>query len=807
MEDLCERIERAALLRAVRILAARAHPAAHDAGTAFLAEYCAEDAALLQLLRADAGASDDAIGWILDAAQRLAGAGTSASEHVAPDEPAHLESVFNRFGAADGAKEGFPIRSLTDGAGMLFPCPVGDLDDAVRGHREVCDRLARHFARKSPVHMPLGELLRVLEETMSYVPSPAGADIALYDYARMTAAYAAALHRYAAAQDIHSAHTYEERGGEALPAFLLVSADISGIQPFIYAIPSKGALKSLRGRSFYLEILLENIVDEILSACGISRSALLYTGGGHFYLLLPNTEDVQNLLTRCHTEVNSWMLEHFGSSLYLAMAWTVCTGAELAGQGTQEAFRRVSEGLSAEKLCRYSEDQIAAMFVPESAWNKTRDKDRECAVCHTSTTHLMHYSADPSVEACGMCSHLFTFGERILTKNAFCVSAERGAEALSLPGIGRTLYLTAEELDDVDRLSYKIERIYAKNAMYTGDLPAAHLWLGDYSAREDGSVLEMERLARRSGGAEDSRGIPRIGVMRADVDNLGAAFLAGFPSEYVTMTRTAALSQRLSLFFKHYINLLCSGSVSGVGDRQKTAPFSLFGREKKAERDVHIVYSGGDDIFLLGAWDDIVELAVDLRRAFLRFTGGKLRFSAGLGFFKDKCPVAEMARRTGDLESRAKDQRDADGRPKKDSVALFGAVMEGRSRADFEERAQVYGWGEFMQGVCGEKLAFLRENCTFDGTSDTARMPLGKSAVYRLLRLLEADGASVQLARFAYTLARMDPGAKSPAKEAYARIRTQLYEWYRDIEKRRQLSTALQLIIYSIREKGERSNG
>ena len=86
-------------------------------------------------------------------------------------------------------------------------------------------------------------------------------------------------------------------------------------------------------------------------------------------------------------------------------------------------------------------------------------------------------------------------------------------------------------------------------------------------------------------------------------------------------------------------------------------------------------------------------------------------------------------------------------------------------------------------------------------------MPLGKSAVYRLLRLLEADGASVQLARFAYTLARMDPGAKSPAKEAYARIRTQLYEWYRDIEKRRQLSTALQLIIYSIREKGERSNG
>ena len=802
MEDLCERIERAALLHAVRILAARAHPAAHDAGTAFLAEYCAEDAALLQLLRADAGASDDAIGWILDAAQRLAGAGISAAEHAAPHEPVHLESVFNRFGAADGPKEGFPAQCLTDASGMLFPQPLADVQGAEQGLRALYDTFADHFARKSPVHMPLGELLRVLEETMSYVSSPAGADIALYDYARMTAAYAAALHRYAAAQDIHSAHTYEERGGEALPAFLLVSADISGIQPFIYAIPSKGALKSLRGRSFYLEILLENIVDEILSACGISRSALLYTGGGHFYLLLPNIEDVQNLLTRCHTEVNSWMLEHFGSSLYLAMAWTACTGAELAGQGTQEAFRRVSEGLSAEKLCRYSEDQLAAMFVPESAWNKTRDKDRECAVCHTSTTHLMPYSADSSIEACGMCSHLFTFGERILTKNAFCVSAERSAEALSLPGIGRTLYLTAEELDDVNRLSYKIERIYAKNAAYTGDLPAAHLWLGDYSARENKAVLEMEDLARRSGGTEDSKGIPRIGVMRADVDNLGAAFLAGFPAAYATMTRTAALSQQLSLFFKHYINAICRGTADAVTD----APFTLFGRVKKAARDVHIVYSGGDDIFLLGTWDDIVELAVDLRRAFLRFTGGKLRFSAGLGFFKDKCPVAAMARRTGDLESRAKDQRGADGRPQKDSVALFGAITEGRSHAEFERHTPIYGWDVFIDHVCGEKLAFLRAHCIFEEGAKGERLSLGKSAVYRLLTLLEQDG-QIQLARFAYALARLAPPAQSPAQEAYRCVRTQLYEWYRDPAERRQLSTALQLIIYSIREKGEGSNG
>ena len=798
MEDLCQRIERAALLRAVCILAERVHPHAADVGEGFLSRFCEEqDAELLHAVCGSGRDADDII-WLLNVAVQLASGAKDAAARPTGKSPAYLESVFNYFGDIGEEREGFPIRSLTDTSEMLFPQPLADLQEAERGYQQIFEDIAAHFTQKSPAQMPFGELLRVLEETMSYVPSPAGADISLYDYARMTAAYAAALHRYAASQDIHSAQIYEERGGATLPAFLLVSADISGIQPFIYAIPSKGALKSLRGRSFYLEILLESIVDEILGACGISRSALLYTGGGHFYLLLPNTDAVEVILRRCHEEVNAWMLRHFGSSLYLAMAWSACTSNELAGQGTQEVFHRVSEALSSEKLCRYSEEQLAAMFTPESDCNRTRDAARECAVCRTSTADLVDYPGDPAIESCGMCAHLFTFGERILSKNAFCISTERRENALSLPGIGRELYLTAENAEDVERLPYTVERIYTKNTFYTGDLPAAHLWLGDYSAREDGSVLEMERLARRSGGAEGSRGIPRIGVMRADVDNLGAAFLAGFPAAYATMTRTAALSQRLSLFFKHYINDICHGKFS--------THFSLFGREKKAARDVHIVYSGGDDIFLLGAWDDITELAVDLRRAFLRFTSGKLHFSAGIGFFKDKCPIAEMACRTGDLESRAKDLRDADGRPKKDSVALFGAVTEGRSLAEFETHAQVYGWDDFINNVCGEKLTFLHENCSFEEGGNGARLNLGKSAVYRLLTLLEQDG-QIQLARFAYMLARLDPGTKSPAQEAYRRVRAQLYEWYRDPAERRQLSTAFQLIIYSIRDKGENIDG
>lgn len=78
--------------------------------------------------------------------------------------------------------------------------------------------------------------------------------------------------------------------------FLLYSMDISGIQSFIYTIGEKGALKGLRARSFYLEIMMEHIVDELLEKLSLSRANLIYTGGGHCYLLLANTDDTRDIL-------------------------------------------------------------------------------------------------------------------------------------------------------------------------------------------------------------------------------------------------------------------------------------------------------------------------------------------------------------------------------------------------------------------------------------------------------------------------------------------------------------------------------
>lgn len=828
MEDFGIRVERAALLHDIGKLVLRAHPARmnhSEAGVAFLRRYAEpQDEDILRAvghhhasaLRALSHASPSDLSYLVYEADNLA----AGSDRRALEEPEQegfsarkpLDSIFTVFGreaaGADEAPEvgAYHLQGLLEKGRPQYPQPSARVQATTAEYEDLYAYLEANFQRRSPFRMEIHELTCVLEGVLSYVPSSTAlgeaADISLYDHVRLTAAYAVMLYRYLAAKGVtdYRGALFSRDSAQALrqeTAGLLVSGDLSGIQSFIYTIPSAGALKSLRGRSFYLEILMENIADEILARAGMSRSSLLYTGGGHFYLLLPNTPEARAALAEARESINDWMLARLGSRLYLALAWTPFAPQEFlpgAEPGTRGVFRRVGELLAAEKLHRYSEAQLAAMFSPESDYNRTLSEGRECSICHTSSVELVPYR-DEGAEACPLCEGLFRFGERILTADVFGVASEPvGEVSLPVPGIGRSLYLCALSEREAEAHADWV-RLYVKNRVDTGAHLMTHLWLGDYSARtEKDGVQEFSELARRSGGSLTARGICRLGVLRADVDNLGAAFLAGFPARYATLSRTAALSRALSLFFKRYINDVCAGRLAEDG----AEPFSLFGREKPRERFVHIVYSGGDDVFLVGAWDDLLELAVDLYRAFRKFTGGRLHFSAGFGMFEASFPVAEMARRTGVLEDAAKQHAG------KNAIALFGAAASARTGRT-KDRPAVYGWEEFIDEVCGEKLRFLQSHFSFaEGGGAGRRIVLGKSGAYRLLSLLTSAGEGIKLARFAYTLARLDPGAQAEAQPAYQEVRKEFYAWYRDARSRKQLVTALQLMIYSVREKETR---
>jgi len=80
---------------------------------------------------------------------------------------------------------------------------------------------------------------------------------------------------------------------------------------------------------------------------------------------------------------------------------------------------------------------------------------------------------------------------------------------------------------------------------------------------------------------------------------------------------------------------------------------------------VSVIYAGGDDLFILGAWDETAELAFDIQRCFAHFTGGSLDkekqtvtggrgISGGLTLHQPKFPLYQMARKSGEAEHVAK---------------------------------------------------------------------------------------------------------------------------------------------------------
>lgn len=620
----------------------------------------------------------------------------------------------------------------------------------------------------------MNSLLEIMETNFSYVsscPETERADISLYDHVKMTTAFGCCIYDYLLEQGVtnYREKLYQQQEEFCRETvFLLLSMDISGIQNFIYTIYSEGALKNLRARSFYLEIMMEHIVDTLLERLELSRANLIYSGGGHCYILLPNTKKVHQVTAELEEELNGWLLEQFGISLYVAIGTKECSAENLRDipQGSySDIFRGISNSLSEKKARRYGAEQIRRLNQ-----RNYKDYSRECKVCR----RLDQLNEE---NECKMCAAIARISKNILYTDFFLINKKEEEDSLALPFGG---YLIAEgERQMLKRLEKEDKedafiRIYSKNQMYIEKYVATKLWVGNYTTKET-----FEEFA------EQAEGIERIGILRADVDNLGKTFVSGFEhkkygNQYVTLSRTAALSRQLSLFFKYHINQILS-----------EAKFCL-NKQEKGKRKVTIVYSGGDDLFLVGAWDDVLESAVDIKTTFEQYTEGTLSLSAGIGMYQPGFPIHVSAEEVAELEE------DSKMLPGKNAVTFF---KDGRFHKENDPDSQItyqisdgtYSWQVFVDEVWGEKYQTIYQ--FFQNSEDR-----GKNFLYHLLELIREQGETINLARYVYLLSRMEP-EQEDEKELYQDFSKQMYRWIKEEKDCRQLKTAITLYSYLFRER------
>ena len=457
-------------------------------------------------------------------------------------------------------------------------------------------------------------------------------------------------------------------------------------------------------------------------------------------MLLPGTESCVRKLNDYEVSVNAWFMEKFGTALYIAGGAASCSANELKNdpEGSYgKLYSQISEKISFKKAHRYSWENIKSLNSSDN------NQGRECRICKRSETL-------DERGRCSICAALERFSGDVLYSSFFVVSSRPQQDSLPLPS---NRYLTA--FDNETKLKAFMKsgdyvRCYTKNKDYTGKLLSTHLWVGSYT-----TGAAFEDLAKK---AKEAGAIARIGVMRADIDDLGAAFAKGFikdkSSRYMSLSRTAVLSRRLSLFFKCYINKFLT-------DRNANAV---------------IVYSGGDDIFLVGAWNEIVYIFSDLRASFRRFTQGTLTLSGGVGIYSPGYPIHVMVEEVGRLEKSAKS---VDG---KNAVTLFDPEF-------------TFDWDSFSSGILDGKYSIIKT--FFDATKD-----YGKSFLYHIAEFLRDSGEKINFVRLIYLLSRMEPSKDSDesTKNAYSRFAQNMHKWIKSKKDRREAEFAIYLYIYMTRE-------
>lgn len=636
----------------------------------------------------------------------------------------------------------YPLKTLTEKPVYPQEAVSKNIDSL-----SIIEDITRLISTEGYTNRLIDALLSLYEEKLSFVPSATN-DIPLYDHLKLTAAIGLCIDN----KNSDNKLALEDKD------FLIYSIDISGIQNFIYNISSKGELKGLRTRSFYLEMLFEVYIDLMLERLSLCRVNVLYLGGGHVYMLLPNSEKIISETDKMLSEINNYCRDLFGNSLYAAAGYAKCSVNDL--QNTPEGsynqiFANISEMISKNKLSRYTSDNIRSLNNAN-----VKDHKRECTICH----RFVEISDDKRI--CKTCAAFLRLSNSILSPDTiFAVRnietpehqlEKESKDKLKLPFDKELTTLTKEQAVQLIKsnpgtLLYSKNRKFAKIGIYR------NIYLGNYVSQADFKGL-----------INKTKGIKRLAVLRADVDNLGQSFVNGFSQtnggKYETISRTSVFSRKLSEFFKYHINYIL-----------KHGKYSLFeNSEDYISRNAVVVYTGGDDLFIIGGWDDIIGFSVDLKNSLKRYTQGTLTLSAGIGIYPEKYPISAMATETGSLEAISKRYNDG----QKNAVTLF-------------DKNNTFNWDEFEDKVLGEKLKELKS--FLKNSSDH-----GTSMLYKMLDLIRdrSENGRLNVARFAYLLARNCPEKKGEERDRYIDFERKMYAWIQSETDRKQLVTAIYIYVY-----------
>ena len=654
-------------------------------------------------------ANDDLLEKALCVADRLsAGTDRKPGEESEGDyKTARLVSIFEQL-SLDGPRPLDELQKarcyrLSPLAEEHFPVSLDKARDS--GYAELFDSFCQGLA-----HLPLdmgmdhyiSSLISLLEEYTWCIPSSTYkslADISLFDHALTTAAIAQVL----AAYHSHQGGMPGENA-ETATKFVLLGGDLSGIQRYIFELDKShgsGVAKLFRARSFFLQALTRSVVLELLQRLDLMPIAKIMDAGGRFVLLLPATETVLSALEDFELDTQRYFFNRFQGELTLNLCWsTVLTESDFLLDRFQRHMDRFNDSLESRKLKKF--DRLLEDGVnPVIDLDYGAYQDGDCPVCHVrpvdrDASERTRGAFGVETDLCWECiEHIDHIGRR-LPHAEFLVFDRESSHGVNLFG-DIVLHLEDRVNPSKHRRALDIVSIHQRGrfayqplATYLPtirdqDLDVWREW-GELTVDGDGRFwMADERIAegetktfnllacsaREMSGDNKPIGRSFLGAFKADVDNLGMLFSIGL-QDRLSISRYASLSRMLNHFFSDDL-------VNWIKDEYP---------------DLYIVFSGGDDLFLLGPWRQMVGFARALNDRFRRFVADRpvITLSAGITVTKPALPVHTIAAQAEAQLEEAKHH------PGKNAVNLFATTV------DWDTFSTLLEKGDWLHALIGDDI-------------------------------------------------------------------------------------------------------
>lgn len=428
------------------------------------------------------------------------------------------------------------------------------------------------------------------EKKFEQIPST----VSLYDHMRSTSAIATALYTYHSSKNTLNETNIKNK---EINKFCFIQGDFSGIQDFIFDAggeSNKFAAKILRAKSFFVSMATEAAAYALCDEMNIPYSSIVFNAGGKFTIIAGNTKEVREAVKKIRQEVNNGFHKRTFGQTRFNIVGVPFSPNELTGDKFGNLMERLTIELEKQKLRPVIDNYVFESYLEE------RNENNTCSICgkHWGDKEVHE------TKMCGYCEQFQKIGERLVKAEYVQLNKSDG-----YPLFGSWNFDFKK--DDFSQLTFDI----VSDDKFRG---LAKKRISNYVPRNGDKLKEFEQLAEAA-IRNDSRGTKNLAILKADVDNLGQIFIKGLQNN--SISKTATLSRMLDYFFTGWLQNELKG------------------------KDIYTVFSGGDDLFLIGAWNQIVELSGKIAEHLKAYSGGNpdVHLSAGVILRKPSIPVREMA--------------------------------------------------------------------------------------------------------------------------------------------------------------------